>query len=30
VGGGWVNEAEQLAPKPQGVAAREAPAADRN
>ena len=25
--GGWVNEAEQLAPKPQGVAAREAPAA---
>ena len=27
VGGGWVNEAEQLAPKPQGVATREAPAA---
>jgi len=32
VGGGWVNEAEQLAPKPQGVASSEAPpaAADRN
>ena len=29
-GGGWVNEAEQLAPKPQGVAAREAPAASHN
>ena len=32
VGGGWVNEAGELAPKPQGVAAREAPpaAADPN
>jgi multidrug efflux system outer membrane protein len=27
VGGGWVNEADKLAPQPQGVAAREAPPA---